>query len=111
MKILEGNILEIITERLVREFAPEQIVLFGSHAWGRPDDDSDVDLLVIVSESKLSASRRSQQAHRCLGGLNVPKDVLVQTRAEVERALGVRTSLVRQIIEEGRLLYERASVR
>ena len=111
MRVLEGNILETITERLVREFAPDQIMLFGSHAWGSPGDDSDVDLLVIVSDSGLSASRRSQRAHRCLGGLNVPKDVLVQTRAEVDRALQVRTSLVRRIFEQGKLLYDRTSAR
>ena len=34
--------------RLAAEFDPEQIILFGSHAWGTPTEDSDIDLLVIV---------------------------------------------------------------
>ena len=36
---------------LVAEFDPDQIILFGSHAWGMPGQDSDVDLLVIVPET------------------------------------------------------------
>jgi hypothetical protein len=40
-----------------------------------------------------------------LSGLNVPKDVLVKTRAEVERYRHVHASLTGQILEEGRVLY------
>lgn len=109
MKTLDNNVLEVMTRRLVEAFDPEQVFLFGSHAWGTPTSDSDVDLLVIVSEDPQTPSRRSQRAHRCLGGLGVPKDVLVHTRAEVDRAMQVPTSLLRQIIEQGRILYERAS--
>ena len=109
MRVVATIILETMTQRLVEEFDPEQVFLFGSHAWGMPDDDSDVDLLVVVAETGETPSRRAQRAHRCLGGLGVPKDVLVHTRREVDRAMQVRTSLIRQIIENGRLLYERAS--
>jgi len=35
-------------DRVVAEFHPDKIVLFGSHAWGTPREDSDVDLLVIL---------------------------------------------------------------
>jgi predicted nucleotidyltransferase len=107
MKTVEPGLLEEMTRRLVEEFDPDRIILFGSYAWGQPGEDSDVDLLVIVPESDLSATRRAQRAHRCLGGLGVPKDVLVRTRAEVDRPRQVGTSLVYQILEEGTLLYER----
>jgi uncharacterized protein len=109
MKTVEKPLLELVTRRLVEEFDAEQVILFGSHAWGTPTDDSDVDLLVVVREDSAPASRRSQRAHRCLGGLGIPKDILVHTRAEVYRAMQVRTSLVRQIIEQGRVLYDRTS--
>jgi predicted nucleotidyltransferase len=46
------EIFSEIVDRLVTEFDPERIILFGSHAWGNPDEDSDIDLLVIVSETK-----------------------------------------------------------
>ncbi len=50
MKSISQDILHEITRRLVAEFQPEQIFLFGSHAWGKPDENSDVDLLVVVSK-------------------------------------------------------------
>jgi predicted nucleotidyltransferase len=105
MKTLSTDLLEEITQRLVAEFQPDQIILFGSHAWGAPHEDSDVDLLVIVPESNEPPVQRAQRAHCCLSGLNVPKDVLVKTRAEVERYRHVHASLTGQILEEGRVLY------
>ena len=46
MKIVSDELLHEMTRRLVAEFQPEQVILFGSHAWGTPNEDSDVDLLV-----------------------------------------------------------------
>ncbi|HEY1717514.1 MAG TPA: nucleotidyltransferase domain-containing protein, partial [Verrucomicrobiae bacterium] len=85
MRTLDKNLLETATKRLVAEFQPEQVWLYGSHAWGNPHDDSDVDLLVVVSDSDETPIRRSQRAHRCLRGLQMPKDILVETRQEVDR--------------------------
>lgn len=94
-----------MADRLVAEFHPLRIILLGSHAWGKPTEDSDEDLLVIVPDSDLPPIRRAQQAHRCLSGMGVPKDVLVKTRAEVERESGVYTSLVSQVLERGKVVY------
>jgi predicted nucleotidyltransferase len=33
---------------IAREFRPQRIILFGSYAYGRPTEDSDVDLLVVI---------------------------------------------------------------
>ena len=107
MQEVSALLLQEITDRLVDEFRPEQIILFGSHAWGEPHEDSDLDLLVIVSHSDLSPARRAMRAHRRLQGLNVPKDILVRTRAEVERFRGVQASLEHQIFARGTVLYER----
>jgi hypothetical protein len=107
MKVLDQSLLEEITRRLVAEFDPEQIILFGSHAWGQPDDDSDVDLFVIVSESELSPTRRDQEACRCMGNLPVAADILVRTRHEFERFQNVYASLECQTVEQGKVLYDR----
>ena len=107
MQELSPRLLQEITERLVAEFRPEQIFIFGSHAWGIPDADSDLDLLVIVSRSNLSPTRRAARAHRVLQGLNISKDVLVRTRAEVERFRHVPASLEHQVLKRGTILYER----
>lgn len=66
-----------------------------------------MDLLVILSYGDLSPTRRAMRAHRCLQGLNVPKDILVRIRAEVDRFCHVPASLEHQIFERGTVLYER----
>ena len=97
--------LDKAVERLKAEFQPEEIYLFGSHAWGVPTEDSDVDLMVIVGESSEKAIGRMQRAHRCLTGLGFAKDVLVPTRAQIDRYKHLRSSLFHQVLAEGRKLY------
>ena len=105
VKTLGDSLLQTATQRLVAEFQPDQIWLFVSHAWGHPHDDSDVDLLVVVPHSDETPIRRSQRAHRCLRGLRMPKDVLVETRQEVDRVKELKTSLENIILSRGRRLY------
>jgi len=98
-------VLEEITKRLVKEFNPESIFLFGSHVWGNPDNDSDLDLLVIVNQSGLSPSKRASLAYRCLRDISYPLDILVKTRKEIERFSSVPAALECQILQKGKLLY------
>ena len=105
MKNLPQTILDQAVERLVAEFQPDAIYLFGSHAWGTPTDDSDVDFMVIVRDSREKAVRRMQRAHRCLRGLGISKDVLVPTRTQVDRYKHLRASLFHQVLAKGRKLY------
>jgi len=79
MKTLSHEALDEMVRRLAKEFQPEQIILFGSHAWGTPHEDSDIDLLVIVSNSTQKLTQRANRAYRCLQGLKIPKDILVNT--------------------------------
>ena len=51
MKTIESDLLNETVERLKTEFQPDEIYLFGSHAWGTPHEDSDIDLMVIVPSS------------------------------------------------------------
>jgi predicted nucleotidyltransferase len=46
--MISTALIEEVAERIVREFNPERIILFGSHAYGTPGPDSDVDLLVVL---------------------------------------------------------------
>lgn len=105
MKKVSSEVLDLITRRLVEEFAPEQIYLFGSHAWGKPDADSDLDLLVIVEKSDQLPARRAARAYLCLQEILVPLDILVKTRSEVDAYRHVYASLTAQILEQGKVLY------
>lgn len=105
VRIIPPSLLDEAVERLVAAFRPEAIYLFGSHAWGTPTDNSDVDLFVIVPETSESPLERSQRAHGLLGDLGFSKDILVGTRAEVNRFKHLRASLSHQILHRGRKLY------
>ena len=105
MKTIQSDLLNETVERLKTEFQPEEIYLFGSHAWGTPNEDSDVDLMVIVPSSDERPIRRDQRAQKCLGRLAVPADVLVRTRSEVDRYKHLRASLFHQVLNQGRKLY------
>ncbi|MBI3537236.1 MAG: nucleotidyltransferase domain-containing protein [Chloroflexi bacterium] len=97
--------LDTAIERLKKQFNPEKIILFGSHAWGNPNANSDVDLLVIVKSSDLPPTRRAVLAYRCLSGMNFSAEVIISTQKEIERYRSVPASLTRKILEKGRVLY------
>jgi len=99
------EILIDVTERLVSELKPEQIILFGSYAYGNPNENSDLDLLVVVTNSNEPRYRRARRAYRALRGIEIAKDILVMTRAEVEQKSTVPSSLVSQVLREGKVLY------
>ncbi len=103
--------LDEIVRRLVDEFQPEQIILFGSHVYGEPRPGSDLDIMIIVSDSSEPAYRREQRAYACVGAIGVSKDLLVLTREEFERQARVVTSLAHTVKEKGRVLYERRETR
>lgn len=50
-----------MVERIVKRFAQERIILFGSHAAGRAGPDSDVDLLVVMTPNRSIGRRRSER--------------------------------------------------
>jgi predicted nucleotidyltransferase len=111
METIPADLVRDVVQRLVSEFDPDRIILFGSHAWGKPDDGSDLDLLVIVPESQESPVQRAVRAHRCLREVKVAKDLIVETRDEVARFSRVPASLEAQILKKGIVLYGRGEAR
>lgn len=101
------EVLGQIVKRLVEGLHPEEIILFGSYGYGKPDKGSDLDLLVVVSDSTEPPHRRAQKAYKCVGAVGFPKDILVLTREEFEKQARVLTSLARLIRGKGMVLYER----
>ena len=93
-------------ERIVRTLHPYKVVLFGSYAGGRPTLDSDVDLLIVM-DTEASPVERYLQVSALLHPRPFPVDIIVKTPAEVEAALKQKHSFVREILEQGIVLYER----
>lgn len=105
MKPITVDLINEITERIKEALHPEKIILFGSHAWGKPGEYSDIDLFIIIPSSGQPSYRRAREVYRCLRGIGVPVDVIVQTREEVERRKNVTTSLTRRVLRRGKVLY------
>lgn len=105
MKHIPPELLKDIVKRLVDGLHPEKIILFGSHAYGEPGESSDIDLLIVISESDEPRHRRARRAYSYLRGLTAPTELIVLTRQEMERSAKVPTSLVNSAIQQGRVLY------
>jgi len=96
-----------ITRRIMQTSNPEKIILFGSYARGEPKAESDLDILVIVSE-KRHLRQESLKVRRSLRGLLVPVDIVIATSEQIRR-LGNTAGLIYQsALREGKVLYERA---
>jgi predicted nucleotidyltransferase len=98
--------LNVMTERIVEQFQPLQIILFGSHARGEATADSDIDLLVIFSE--LSNQRELTIAIRtALSDLPIAKDIILTTPQEIAEYGHLVGRVLRPALREGKILYER----
>jgi len=103
--ITEKKIKEI-TQKIVKEFKPEKIILFGSYAWGEPSEDSDVDLLIVMNTGKQSRAFLQRRIRSFLFPAGMPLDVLVYGREELEEKVNKgRNLFLEDIICHGRILY------
>lgn len=100
------ELLDKIVRRVVRQFDPERIVLFGSRARGAAGPDSDTDLLIVMP---FAGSKREKQVEvRCsLHDIDTPKDVVVVTPEEFERYRNIVGTVIREAALEGKVLYVR----
>ena len=97
-----------MVRRIVTNWNPDQIILFGSYARGEAGTDSDVDLLVVVP---LNRDRRTIRLgiRRALSGIGLPKDVVVVSPQEMDRYRECPGTIIRAALGEGKILYERKS--
>lgn len=96
-----------MTERIVQEFHPERIILFGSRARGEEGPDSDVDLLVVMP---VQGSKREAQLaiRRALHDIRIPKDIIVSRPDEFAWRKEVVGTVEYPAVQEGEVLYARA---
>jgi predicted nucleotidyltransferase len=109
MATLSRELLDETVRRVAEALDPEEIYLFGSHAYGTPDQDSDVDLMVVVPDTTVPTHKRAIPAYQALRGLLVPTDILVVTRPEFEKRARWFSSIERVVAEKGMRVYENRS--
>jgi len=94
-------------KKIAETLKPEKIILFGSYAYGNPTPDSDVDLLVVM-KTRASQKDRHLAVARLLRPRQFPIDIIVKTPGEINKALKNKGNFfIREIMEKGRVLYER----
>ena len=84
---------------------PRRIILFGSHAYGNPDEGSDVDVLVVLPRTR-RVRRDTDVKIRLKARASFPVDMLVRGEAEVERRVRDRDSFMLDVTEKGKVMYE-----
>lgn len=92
---------------IVREFTPIKVVLFGSHAYGTANEESDVDMLVVLDVPASETRQKAVEIRR-----RIPRrgriDLLVRSPAEISYRLAHNDWFLREITERGQVLYESA---
>lgn len=109
-----NNDIRDILSRLL-SLDPYRIVLFGSHALGTEDSESDIDLLVILDSETIAQTYEERMAKRLMVrnivqeiNRRVPIDLVVYTKGEYEFLQEHGTSFLKEIQSSGRILYEKA---
>ena len=106
LRVIDDDVVEDVVERVVNAFHPKRIVVFGSVARGEAGPDSDLDLFVEM-ESDLRPLERGIAVRRVLRDVDIPMDIFVYTRAEVEARRGRIGNLLSYVEREGKVIYER----
>jgi uncharacterized protein len=90
-------------------FKPDRIIMFGSYAYGKPREDSDVDLLVVLRHEGLAARKASEIRLALPSG--IPVDVIVRSPEKIRERLRMNDFFVREITEKGLVLYASGNTR
>lgn len=94
-----------LARRVAEEFHPEKIILFGSRASGTADDESDIDLLVVMEHGGKPV-RQAVAIRRFLNYFGA-LDLLVRSPGELERRVALGDWFLREVVSDGIVLYDR----
>jgi len=106
--IMPDEIIQI-RNAIVEAIPAETIYLFGSYAYGTPNEGSDYDFYIVIPDGSIKPLEAMQKARRSLIKLNrrTPVDILADYRSRFEDRRQLNT-LERKIAREGVVLYERS---
>jgi len=96
--------IQAFSQQIVEKFQPEQIILFGSYAYGQPTEDSDVDLLVILPFEEMPVQKAIAIRQQVKSPF--PLDLMARTAEQIQQRLEMGDFFIQDIMEKGRVLYE-----
>ena len=106
-KILEMialNDIRSFADAVARKFKPSKIILFGSQAYGKPNRDSDVDILVVMRHRGSPAAVATRIRTAC--PRSFPMDLMVRSPAQLRRRLAMEDDFFRDVVSKGIVLYK-----
>jgi uncharacterized protein len=101
------DVIKIMVNRIVTDFAPERVILFGSRSRGDADPNSDIDLLVVLPRIK-NKRQETIKMRQALADLPAAKDIFITTPQEIQERGELVGSILRPALNDGIVLYERS---
>lgn len=98
--------IDDVTKRLIKQYDPERIILFGSRVAEKPRDGGDIDLLIVKETEKRPIDRRIE-VEKILSDRLIPLDIVVYTPEELRFLFSIGSPFVEEIMEKGRAIYVR----
>jgi uncharacterized protein len=98
--------IRALANHIAEKFNPEEIILFGSHAYGKPDTSSDVDLLVVMETPK-GEVKTIMEISDSLPPLPFHVDIIARSRAAINKRKNAGDFFLREITKKGKVLYAR----
>lgn len=98
--------IRAIAKHIAEKFDPEQIILFGSHAYGKPNAWSDVDLLVVMDTPK-GEMETILAIVDSLPEVLFSVDILARSRETIKKRQSWGDPFMNEIVEKGKVLYAR----
>jgi len=105
--MISQETIQAAVQRLVKAYEPLAIYLLGSYAWGSPNEDDDLNFLLVVESSDVKVYKRGNKAFDALLGLKIPTNVVVFTKQEFDEYSKDATSLTYEAKSRGKILYAR----
>jgi predicted nucleotidyltransferase len=104
--MISKETVQQMTQRIIENFSPQKVIVFGSWARGETNSDSDIDFLVVMP---YNGSKRELQVsiRRYLKDFDVPKDVIVASPEELAEKRFLNGYIYQPALSEGKVLYER----
>lgn len=99
------KLLNEVTRRIVASVKPQRVLLFGSAARGRMNQNSDFDMLVVMREP-VHRRQTAQKIYRNLRGAGIAVDIVVATEKDLEKYSRRAGTILKSALQEGRVVYE-----
>ena len=103
-QMISSKEIQSFSQKIVEEFQPEQVILFGSYAYGQATQDSDVDLLVILPFEGLPVYKAIEIRKKLKPTFSL--DLITRTSKQIQQRLDMGDFFIKDILQKGHILYE-----